>query len=162
MESLWAPWRIDYLVGPKEKGCIFCKYPDADQKHDRQHLILYRGKTCFVIMNKYPYMNAHLMVVPFQHTNDLSKLDSTEQSELMDLTAQGAAILKESVFAQGINIGMNLGAAAGAGIKEHLHMHLVPRWEGDTNFLPILGNARVMVEHLDQTYERLLPHFEKL
>ncbi|OQX87232.1 HIT family hydrolase [candidate division KSB1 bacterium 4484_87] len=162
MEKLWAPWRIEYIEMPKEDNseCIFCDKPS--QNEDEKNLILYRGKTCFVIFNRYPYNNGHLMVVPFKHTNDLNALTDEEKLELMDLLIVSQRALSEIMAPQGFNIGMNLGQVAGAGVKDHLHFHIVPRWNGDTNFMPVLGETKVISEGLEQTYRKLKPVFEKL
>ncbi len=153
MDILWAPWRIQYIEQPKEPGCIFCIKPAENQ--DKKNLIIYRGQQCFVIMNFYPYNNGHLMVVPFRHVSDLTDLDNKERLELMDLLAMCKDALKSTMFPQGFNIGMNLGEVAGAGVKDHLHFHIVPRWNGDTNFMPICGHTKVVSEGLAETWERL-------
>ncbi|MBI2335508.1 MAG: HIT domain-containing protein [Deltaproteobacteria bacterium] len=162
MKNLWAPWRIHYLLGHQEKGCIFCKYPKQSKKKDKANLILWRGEHTFIILNKYPYSNGHLMVVPYRHTNELGGLSTEENQELMAFSGLCTRLLKKAVYAQGCNVGMNLGLAAGAGIKEHLHMHVVPRWLGDTNFMPIFKGDRVIVEYLTKTYDRLLRALKKI
>ncbi len=152
MKTIWAPWRIEYLTKEKEEGCIFCEKPE--EKRDRENLILYRGETGFIIMNRYPYSNGHLMSVPYSHVKELTQLSDTERLEFMDLTIRCVEILK--VFKpDGFNIGMNIGKAAGAGIDDHIHFHIVPRWSGDTNFMPIIGDIKVMPEYLDETYLKL-------
>lgn len=160
MKTLWAPWRIEYIRGEgKTPGCIFCDKPK--EANDRENLILYRGKTCYIIMNRYPYSNGHIMVLPFRHTKMLEDLTSQEKLELMDQIALGMEALK--VFRpDGFNIGMNLGRAAGAGIEDHLHFHVVPRWNGDTNFMPVIGDVRVIPEYLEETYARLVGSLESL
>jgi ATP adenylyltransferase len=160
MNILWAPWRMEYILQPKEEGCIFCDKPK--QNRDRDNLILYRGQHCFVIMNYYPYNNGHLLIVPYVHQSELSSLAGPERTEMMEVLAKSADILKKCLNAQGINIGMNLGRMAGAGIDEHLHFHLVPRWEGDTNFMPILGHSKVLVQGLQESWDVLKPLFDKL
>lgn len=160
MKNLWAPWRLDFILGPREKGCIFCKM--LRQKSDRKNLILYRGKSNYIILNRYPYNNGHLMVVPYRHTTDLSRLNDKESSEMMRLAGLSIKALELTMFPQGQNLGINLGAAGGAGIRDHLHLHVVPRWVGDTNWMPVLGQGKVMIEYLDQTYERLAPVIKKL
>jgi len=157
MEILWAPWRIEYILQKKEDGCIFCEKPMAND--DRKNFILFRGKYCFVILNYYPYNNGHLLVVPYKHTPNLSDLSPAENQELMQSLARCVAVLTEKMSPQGFNIGMNLGPVAGAGIKDHLHFHIVPRWNGDTNFMPITGHTRVCVEGLEQTWEKLKEAF---
>lgn len=157
MEILWAPWRIEYILQQKDEGCIFCDKPIAND--DRQNLILHRGDHCFIIMNYYPYNNGHLMVVPYKHSPNLAELSAAENQELMDFLARCITVLTDKMSAQGFNIGMNLGTVAGAGVKDHLHFHIVPRWDGDTNFMPIIGHTRVSVEGLQQTWEKLKTGF---
>ena len=149
MKTLWAPWRIEYITGEKEKGCIFCNKPLEGK--DNKNLILYKGETSFIIMNRYPYSNGHLMVVPYKHTNSMSELNDSERLELMNLTTKCIEIL-DIMKADGFNVGMNLGTAGGAGIDDHLHFHIVPRWNGDTNFMPLIGDVKVMPEYLEETY----------
>jgi ATP adenylyltransferase len=151
---------MSFILGPREKGCIFCKLPG--QKADKRNLILYRGRHCFIILNKYPYNNGHLMVVPYRHIRDLSKLREAENAELMELSGAAVKALEQTMHPQGFNLGMNLGDAGGAGIKNHVHMHVVPRWVGDTNFMPLLADTKVLVEHLGKTYDRLAPGIAKL
>ncbi len=159
MKDLWSPWRIEYILQKKPDGCVFCKGCQADM--DAENLILHRGEYNFVILNRYPYNNGHLMVVPYRHINMLNNLTADEQLEMMQLVSLCIEVLKDSMHPDGFNVGMNLGAPAGAGIKDHIHMHIVPRWTGDTNFMPVLADTRVIVEALDQTYARLKPLFEK-
>ncbi|HSC35935.1 MAG TPA: HIT domain-containing protein [Thermodesulfobacteriota bacterium] len=159
MKVLWAPWRLKYITGDKEEGCIFCKKPK--EGNDKDNLILYTGETSFIIMNRYPYSNGHLMTVPYKHTNNFSDLTPNERLELMDLTAKCLDIL-QVIKPEGFNIGMNLGRTGGAGIDDHLHFHIVPRWSGDTNFMPVIGDIRVMPEYLEDTYETLSKHLKSL
>ncbi len=159
MKSLWAPWRIDYIKGDKEDGCVFCT--KSIEEKNTENLILYKGEKNFIIMNRYPYSNGHLMVVPYRHTNVLSDLDQDERLEMMNLTILCMDILKV-VNSEGFNIGMNLGSVAGAGIDDHLHFHVVPRWNGDTNFMPVIGDVRVMPEYLEDTYNTLNQELNKL
>ncbi len=161
MKQHWAPWRMAFIFEKKDQGCIFCCLP-AEKRNDRKNLILYRGRHCFIILNKYPYNNGHLMVIPYRHTNDLSKLKQTEYAEMLKLSAATTKVLETSMGAQGHNLGMNLGAAGGAGIRDHLHLHIVPRWIGDTNFMPILADTKVLIEYLDETYNRLAPLLKKM
>ncbi len=162
MKHLWAPWRIEYIEMPKEEGdnCIFCDKPA--QNRDAENLIVYRGETSFVIFNRYPYNNGHLMVVPFRHTSDLAELSAEEKLELMDLLIASQQALTEIMSPHGFNIGMNLGLVAGAGVKDHLHFHIVPRWNGDTNFMPVLSDTKVISEGLEQTYRKLKPVLERI
>ncbi len=161
MERIFAPWRGEYIrssIG--ESGCIFCDKP-SEQK-DRENLILFRDELVFVIMNKFPYNSGHLMVVPFKHTADMAELSDEEMKRLFRLTDYSIRILKDKYSAQGINVGMNLGRVAGAGVDQHLHIHIVPRYNGDTNFMPLLAETKIVSEHLDRTYDELLPEFNKL
>lgn len=159
---LWAPWRMAYIRGPREHGCIFCRYPAEGESFHRQNLVLCTTETAFVMLNKYPFAAGHLMVVPRQHVSDLSELSGKDHQHLWELVRASAQCLKAAVNPQGLNIGVNLGAAAGAGIAEHLHVHIVPRWSGDQNFMPVIADVRVMPEALDATWERLSPHFLSL
>ncbi len=152
MKTLWAPWRLEYITGGKKEGCIFCDKPK--EGNDKKNLILYKGETSFIIMNRYPYSNGHLMAVPYRHINNMSELDHKERLELMNLTTKCIEILKV-MNPDGFNIGMNLGTAGGAGIDDHLHFHIVPRWNGDTNFMPLIADVKVMPEYLEDTYETL-------
>ena len=157
---LWAPWRAEYIhsFGKKpEKGCIFCL--KSDRKKDRENLIVYRGKCVFVIMNRYPYNNGHLMVVPCRHVADPSDLSAVENHALWDALLLCKVAIKRLFKPAGFNIGMNLGRCAGAGIEGHCHIHIVPRWNGDTNFMPVFGNVKVVSEGLFKTYDRLRPLF---
>lgn len=161
MKRLFAPWRGEYIRGSiNESGCIFCEKP-KEQK-DRENLILYRDKLVFVIMNKFPYNSGHIMVVPFKHTADMSELTDEEMVRLFRLTDYSIRILKKRLNAQGINVGMNLGRVAGAGVDQHLHIHIVPRYNGDTNFMPILAEIKVVSEHLERTYDDLLTEFNQI
>ena len=160
MKKLWAPWRIEYIRSPKEDGCIFCDKPAGD--NDREDLILYRGEKAFILMNLYPYNNAHLMIAPYIHVDNTEELDADTYKEIMVLADQSMAILKETMDAQGFNFGANIGAAAGAGIEEHIHFHIVPRWAGDTNFMPVLGHTKVEVQGLQECYDLLRPHFDRI
>ncbi|MDL2285613.1 HIT domain-containing protein [Desulfovibrio sp. OttesenSCG-928-F07] len=159
-KNLWAPWRIDYILGPKAGSCVFCLNKDTTDDCERQ--ILYRGKHSFVIMNKYPYCNGHIMVAPYAHVADITDLAADELADLMQLVQKSALILRAHLKCQGMNIGMNIGEAAGAGVREHLHCHLVPRWNGDSNFMASLGGLRTIPQHLTETYKALLPLFQAL
>ena len=158
---LWAPWRIEYIErsrGPL--ACIFCE-PKAAAT-DRERLILFRGRHGFVLLNRYPYAAAHLMVAPYSHTAKLHVLDADARGELMGLVAESAGILEATYACEGLNVGANLGKAAGAGFAEHLHFHLVPRWSGDVNFMTSIGEIRVIPTHIERTYDELLPAFREL
>ena len=159
---MWSPWRMSYVsaekgAGPDGAACVFCDLPSRHD--DARSYILYRGARAFVIMNLYPYNNGHLMVVPYAHVDALGALDEPTLTEMMTLAQRSQAVVGEAMRPQGFNLGINQGRAAGAGIAEHIHMHVLPRWAGDTNFMPTLGNVRVMPQHLDETYQLLLPGF---
>lgn len=160
MDALWAPWRMDFLAAKKPEGCIFCLFPaETGLSADRRNLILARTAKSFAILNRYPYNNGHLMVIPRRHTAELASLSDEELDDLHKLLRRSVQVLREAYHPEGFNIGMNLGVAAGAGIADHLHYHVVPRWAGDTNFMPVIGATKVMVEHLDQSWEKLQPRF---
>jgi len=160
LERLWSPWRLAYVTGSGEsKGCVFC---EAQTEPAASPLLLYRGTACFVILNLYPYNNGHLMVVPNRHVATLGLAAPDELGEMMRLTQASEIALSEAYHPQGINVGMNLGRPAGAGIADHMHIHVVPRWTGDTNFMSVVGNVRVLPEDLEQTGSRLRPIFEKI
>ncbi|MCH8262505.1 MAG: HIT domain-containing protein [Proteobacteria bacterium] len=152
-EILWAPWRMEYILGEKESGCIFCTRINQDS--DKENLILLRGGNNFVIMNKYPYNNGHLMVVPNRHTSEFDSLSDPEKLEMMNLVSKSMNVLKKTVNPDGFNVGMNIGKIAGAGIDDHLHFHIVPRWAADTNFMPVVGHTKIISEDLGETWERL-------
>lgn len=161
MQQLWAPWRMEYVSsGARPEGCIFCTKPAQDK--DGENYILWRGRHTFVIMNIFPYNNGHLMVVPYSHADSLAKLDADTRLELMSVSSLAVEALRKVMKPEGFNVGINLGKAGGAGIAEHLHIHVVPRWGGDTNFMPVLADVRVIPQHLQSTYEQLLPVFEQL
>ncbi len=157
MKVLWAPWRMTLISAPKQKGCIFCQLPRG--KSARDGLVLVVTRSSVVMLNKFPYNSGHLMVAPRRHLADLERLTAAERREIGDTLHRAAAIVRREFRPHGMNIGMNLGAAAGAGIADHLHWHVVPRWNGDTNFMPALGAVKVMPEHLLETYDRLHTHF---
>jgi ATP adenylyltransferase len=158
MDKLWAPWRMEYILQEKPEGCIFCDKPKENR--DRENLILYRGIHSFVIMNFYPYNNGHLMVVPYRHTADLAGLSMQERVEMMELLGRCTTILTTAMNSQGFNVGMNLGRVAGAGVDDHLHFHLVPRWNGDTNFMPVTGHTKVLSQGLMESWEELRRYFD--
>ncbi len=151
---------MDFLKGPKDDGCVFCSLPR--QSGDRENLILHRGKLNFVIMNKYPYANGHLMIVPLRHTADFVSMTAEESAEMHDLAQHGVKALAGAYQPGGYNLGMNLGTAGGAGIKDHLHLHVVPRWLGDNNFMPVIADTRAMPQHLMSSYDSLAPYFARL
>ena len=155
MKRIWAPWRIEYILKSKEPGCFLCDMFHADAAADRENLLLKRGETCAVVMNRYPYNNGHLMVAPYRHVENVEQLDARERAEMMDLIALCTDILTKTMAPDGFNVGINLGEAAGAGLKDHVHTHIVPRWAGDTNFMPVLGETKVLPQSLDETWELL-------
>ena len=162
MERLWTPWRLSYVTGASGSvsGCIFCEAGAADAKD--AELVLSTGRFAYVILNRYPYNNGHLMVVITRHVASLQAATREELSELMTFTRRAEMALTQGYRPQGINVGINLGRPAGAGVLDHLHVHLVPRWNGDTSFMSIVGNVRVLPEELGQTASRLRPIFERL
>ncbi|MCI0349216.1 MAG: HIT domain-containing protein [Acidobacteriales bacterium] len=158
MEIRFTPWRSAYIQrAGKQRGCVFCKA--LKQKNDRKALIVHRGKHCFIILNAYPYNSGHIMVVPNQHLDELQKLPVAAAHEMMDLSQQVEAALRKIYKAPGINLGMNIGDCAGAGVHGHIHMHVLPRWTGDTNFMTTIAAARTLPETLDQTYQKLSKAF---
>jgi ATP adenylyltransferase len=159
MKYLWAPWRMDYILREKKKGCFFCN--KLKEKKNKKNLILYQGEYGFVVMNKYPYTNGHLMVVPNRHCLNLEQLDNKELRELFDLLKASTQVLKANLHPHGFNIGMNIGKVGGAG-EDHLHLHIVPRWAGDTNFMPVIGETKIVPEYLEKTYQKLHSTFKDL
>jgi ATP adenylyltransferase len=151
---------MDYILEEKQKGCIFCKKPL--EKRNKVNLILHQGRHAFVMMNKFPYNNGHVMVVPKRHCPDLEQLDDKELQDLLFLLRASARILREMLRPDGFNIGMNIGKVGGAGVDDHIHFHIVPRWIGDTNFMPVLGETRIIPEYLEKTYEKLHSAFMDL
>jgi ATP adenylyltransferase len=162
MDKLWAPWRMKYIQGidSQDAGeCIFCEKPR--QQQDKENLILMRAEKNFVILNLYPYNNGHLMIVPYEHAADCSDLDADTAREMWQLVIVSKRILERAFHPEGFNIGMNIGRVAGAGIDRHIHMHIVPRWNGDTNYMPVVGDTKVISQALDETYDTLLPYFRE-
>lgn len=160
MERLWTPWRMAYVAGGEPApGCLFCE--KAREQQDEQNLVLYRGEHGYVLLNLYPYNTGHLMVAPYQHTGDLPGLDPEVGFHLWRLMQLSVKVLEEEYRPDGFNIGINLGRVAGAGVPDHLHVHVVPRWAGDTNFMPVTAGTKVLPETLAQTYQRLRPHFQR-
>ncbi len=153
MKRLWAPWRMEYITGPEEEGCIFCNAVEA--QNDEKNLVIYRGKLSFVLMNKYPYNNGHLMIAPYKHTGSIPELKDEEFLDMLKLLKKSIVILDKYGSPHGYNIGMNIGRVAGAGIVDHVHIHIVPRWKGDTNFMPVISETKVISEHIELTYKRL-------
>ena len=157
MDHLWSPWRLEYIINPKDRDCVFCKAPAQGDP-----LVVCTGDLAYVILNLYPYNNGHLMVVPYRHESTLAGLTRDEMAEVGLLVQRSESALRAAYRLEGINVGVNLGAPAGAGIEEHVHVHLVPRWNGDTNFMTVVGGTRVLPEDIRSTADRLRPIFEGL
>ena len=157
MKTIWAPWRIDYILAEKDQGCVFCRALSDDN-----NLTLYHGHLVMVMMNKFPYINGHLLVAPVRHLSCLDQLTPREMGELLAGVERSVAIIKDVMKPDGLNVGLNLGRVAGAGIEEHLHFHVVPRWFGDTNALTVFADVRVIPEHLQATFNSLKPGFDRL
>ncbi len=156
-ERLWAPWRLEYIKGPKPDECIFCTKPAAGD--DRSALIVRRGEHCFAMLNAFPYNNGHLMVSPYRHVPSIEELDEPALLELMTMARESLAALRQAYAPEGFNLGINQGKIAGAGVEHHVHLHVVPRWGGDTNFMPVIGGTRVLPQSLDGSYEELTRAF---
>ncbi len=159
MDQLWAPWRLEYIQGPENDSCIFCL--GEETAADQTSLVVARGTHCYVIMNRYPYSNGHLMISPYRHLSDSAELVVDEVVEIHQLMVRSQSVLREEFAAQGFNVGWNIGQAAGAGIADHIHMHIVPRWAGDGNFMPILADVRVIPQHIEKTYSLLVKAFSE-
>jgi len=158
MEHIWSPWRYRYIASAdKQAACVFCTIQNS--RDDATNFVLYRGRLVFVVLNLFPYTSGHLMIVPYEHTASFARLNQEATSEMFELAKRSQAILDEEYHADGFNIGLNLGRAAGAGIADHIHVHVVPRWMGDANFVSIIGETRVLPEDLATTYQRLKSHF---
>jgi ATP adenylyltransferase len=163
MEHLWSPWRLAYITGANPTSeCVFCPSTSAPRRSEFESLLLYRGTTCYVILNLFPYNSGHLMVVPTRHIASLAEASPEELCELIELTRLAEVALTEAFAPHGLNMGINLGKPAGAGVLGHVHMHVVPRWTGDTNFMSVVGQTRVLPEELPATAEKLRPIFARL
>ncbi|RLB86996.1 MAG: HIT family hydrolase [Deltaproteobacteria bacterium] len=161
MDVLWAPWRMEYILSSKKKQeCIFC--PGEDRGRDEERLILHVGQKSMVMMNRYPYNNGHLLVAPVRHVPSLDALHPEEILDLMLTVRRWIDVLKKEMNPEGFNVGLNIGRVAGAGVEDHMHFHIVPRWNGDTNYMTVLGEVRVIPEHLQQTYKKLIKRFNSL
>jgi len=159
MNHLWSPWRMEYIENNnKEDGCVFCNA--QARTDDAENLIAFRGVHSFVILNRFPYTSGHLMVIPFEHKPNLEELDALIRAEMMELTSRCTTVLRDIYKPQGFNLGVNIGEAAGAGVLGHVHIHIVPRWMGDTNFMSSVGETRVLPESLEDTYKRVRAVFE--
>lgn len=148
---LWAPWRIEYIRSPKAKTCFLCVPREDFREYDLREHVLSRGNSCYAILNRYPYNSGHLLIAPFRHVGDLSALTDGEQAEMMRMCVSAKNTLCAAMAPEGFNIGLNLGRTAGAGVEEHIHMHVVPRWAGDTNYMPVISSTHVVPEALDET-----------
>ena len=166
VRPLWAPWRIEFITAPKAEGCFLCDKGSpaagADAVVDEGNLVIARGQHVYVLMNAFPYNSGHLMVAPYRHVADLTDLNAGELAEMAVMTVEAERVLKAAMFPQGFNIGYNLGTAGGAGVPGHVHCHIVPRWSGDTNFMPVLGNTRVVPQALEETAALLRKTWAKL
>ena len=162
MKTLWTPWRMEHVLGnaPRVEGCLF--EPPGSEASARAHLLLFRDQLTVVLLNRFPYANGHLLLAPRRHLADLSELSPEENQRLMEMLAQCTIILRRHLRPQGINVGLNLGRVAGAGIEDHLHFHLVPRWEGDHNFMTVCAEIRTIPQHIERTFDMLLPDFRTL
>ncbi|AEA47139.1 HIT family protein [Archaeoglobus veneficus] len=160
MERLFAPWRIRYILAPKYEGCIFCDFPKQDR--DKENLILYRGKKTFIMMNRYPYNPGHVLVSPYRHVAELSELEMDEKVELIENIDLIIEAIRRAMNPDGFNVGLNIGKVAGAGMEAHLHFHVVPRWNGDTSFMPVFADVQVVPEALEETYDKLKEAIESI
>ena len=152
MKIIWAPWRIKYILGNKGKECIFCRA--VKSKDDKNNYVLYRSSKTFVVLNKFPYNNGHIMIAPYKHCADFECLNSEELLDMGEIQKKFTAMIKQVMNPNGFNIGMNVGKSAGAGVADHIHIHIVPRWDGDTNFMPLIGKTKILPESLDSVYDK--------
>jgi len=161
MKVLWAPWRMEYILSDQKAGtCIFC--PGKNRDTDRSRLILHVGDLSMVMMNRFPYINGHLLVAPVRHVKELGSLSPDERLDLLTMVTRSVEILKKAMNPEGFNVGLNVGKVAGAGVEDHMHFHIVPRWNGDNNYMTVFGEVRVIPEHIEETYHRLLTHFKEV
>ena len=162
MDYLWTPWRFQYVTeGTRNEECVFCEKASADPSSDSENLVLYRGRANFVLLNLYPYTVGHAMVVPYAHVAELTEAPADTLAEMMTLAQQFQRALKDVYHPEGYNLGLNMGRCAGAGVEHHVHMHVLPRWTGDSNFMTVVGETRVEPENLTSTYNKLVGHFRK-
>jgi ATP adenylyltransferase len=160
MDILWSPWRFRYVSeGVKQEGCVLCQLVEADPSRDRENLILHRGRLNFVVLNRFPYTTGHTMIAPYAHVATLSDLDGEALQEMMELAQRVHSALESTYHPEGYNLGMNLGRCAGAGVADHLHLHLLPRWTGDSSFMTVIGETRVEPEDLPTVYDKLVGYF---
>ena len=167
MDHLWSPWRYDYISSSTGRtdlpeGCVFCRLQAQSPADDESSFIVHRASFNFIVLNIYPYISGHIMVVPYAHSSELDNLPAETTNELMDLTKRCQTVLRETYHPEGFNLGMNLGRAAGAGVAEHVHLHIMPRWTGDNNFMSVLASTRVLSQSLEDSYEQLRPIFKNL
>lgn len=162
MKTLWTPWRMEHVTGEaaKVEGCLF--EPPGEASHDKKHLLLFRDDSTIVLLNRYPYTNGHLLIAPVSHVSSLEKLSARESTDLMRMIKRCSTILEQVLHCDGLNIGCNIGEIAGAGIADHLHFHIVPRWKDDHNFMTVIAEIRTIPEHINRTFDKLLPHFTDL
>ena len=153
MKRLWAPWRMEYILQSRETGCFLCDIIQGSE--DDKNLVLRRGESCALLMNRYPYNNGHLMVVPYRHVDSLEAMNDTERSEMLSMASGACGALKQAIHPDGFNLGINLGTTAGAGLKDHIHLHIVPRWEGDTNFMAVMAEVKVIPQSLEALWRQL-------
>jgi len=158
-QKLWAPWRLEYIRSEKDTGCFLCDAIEADPAEDREHYLVHRGRLCFVILNKYPYNSGHLMVAPHVHEPSIEQLGADQLAEIWDLTKRSLTALRQVYRPDGFNLGINQGAIAGAGVEDHVHLHVVPRWDADTNFMPVIADTRVLPQALDASWAELREAF---
>ena len=156
-ERLWAPWRLEYIRGPKPDECIFCRAVESDD--DEKYSVVHRGEHCFVILNAYPYNNGHVMVAPYAHEPSIEALDDPALLEMMTLAKRSLGVLRDEYAPEGFNLGINQGKVAGAGVEDHAHLHVVPRWGADTNFMPVIGDTRVLPQVLSDSWKALSARF---
>lgn len=156
MKQIWAPWRAEYVEADKSGECIFCSAPE---KKPEEALLLFKGSLSIVILNKFPYNSAHLLIAPLRHVSKIEEITPEESFDIFRLLRHSTAAITKEYKPQGFNVGINIGKAAGAGIEDHLHMHVVPRWNGDMNFMPVLADTKIMPEHLQKTLQKLRPHY---
>ncbi len=160
MDYLWTPWRSTYIKEKRPEGhCVFCAAAASDDEEET--LLIYRGQLCFVLLNRYPYTTGHLMIAPYQHASRIGQTTEETTREMMQLARRAERVLEDMYHPDGLNMGLNLGEAAGAGIEQHIHLHVLPRWKGDANFMTTVGHARIMPETLDDTYAKVRPAFEQ-
>lgn len=162
MQQLWAPWRLAYIqdTAPKQPGCFFCN-AWKDEGNEIEHLLLHRGKSAFIMMNRFPYSVGHVMIAPVRHVGNMEEVNAAEAAEIWRLTVLAKKALTAAMKPEGFNVGINQGKCAGAGVLDHIHVHVVPRWNGDTNFMPVFSDTRVMPQALEACYEKLKPAFDQ-